>query len=147
MLRGLVFMLVLAGMIAVLGPWLLEALFDAPVAGVRFQALLAAMVAGSLGGVLSVMMRFSRRTLRIRKDADMKRVRQLGMFRPVVGSMFAVAINVIVLAELIPQLTIGPEVPFFTAVGFLAGFSERWAQDMVAVAGGSFPPPEADGRN
>ena len=99
------------------------------------------MVAGSLGGVLSVMMRFSKGRLTIRQNVDMKRIRQLGMFRPVVGSMFAVAINVIVLAGLVPQLTIGPEVAFFAAVGFIAGFSERWAQDMVAVAQSNLPAP------
>ena len=57
-----------------------------------------------------------------------------GAIRPVIGAIFGLALFVFVTGGLVPidipedQLTANL---FFASVAFLAGFSERWAQDTI----------------
>ena len=60
----------------------------------------------------------------------------LGLMRPFIGALFAVALYFFISGDLVSvfQLPDGEEAQryFFAGLGFLAGFSERFAQDMVA---------------
>ena len=60
----------------------------------------------------------------------------LGLMRPFIGALFAVALYFFIAGDLVSvfQLPDGEQAQryFFAGLGFLAGFSERFAQDMVA---------------
>ena len=62
----------------------------------------------------------------------------LGLMRPFIGALFAVALFFFISGDLVSvfQLPDGEQAQryFFAGLGFLAGFSERFAQDMVAQA-------------
>ena len=92
-------------------------------------------VAGCTGAVVSVMQRMTRSKLDI--DYTMgSTVGTLGMFRPLIGAIFATAAFLLIRAEFVPHV----EVPdgdttsyFFLALAFVTGFSERLAQDMLTT--------------
>jgi hypothetical protein len=68
----------------------------------------------------------------------------LGLIRPFIGALFALALYFFISGELVsvfnlPEDDVQPY--FFAGIGFLAGFSERFAQDIVmqskTAAGGA----------
>jgi hypothetical protein len=90
---------------------------------------------GAVGGVVSVMARITRRsTLNIDSAQGHGVTGLAGAIRPVIGAIFGLALFVFVTGGLVPI-----DVPaeqwkaslFFASVAFLAGFSERWAQDTI----------------
>lgn len=100
---------------------------------------------GGLGGVVSVMQRLTQGNLRVRLESGEATVRLLGIFRPIIGAVLALAIFVLVLGGLIPLEP--PDDPaarayFFAGLSFLAGFSERYAQDMIGVGKAGAKPAE-----
>ena len=98
--------------------------------------LVRAIAAGGLGAIISVMIRISRGQ---RLDVDTTQEPSMtclaGSFRPVIGGVLGVALYVLLKAHVIPldvPAASDPATPyFFTAIAFLAGFSERWAQDTI----------------
>jgi hypothetical protein len=65
-------------------------------------------------------------------------IRLAGGFRPVVGAIFGLALYIFIEAGLFPiKLTVtGQKLTYFyLGVAFLAGFSERLAQDAITKAG------------
>jgi len=90
---------------------------------------------GAVGGVVSVMARITQRsTLNIDSAQGHGVTGLAGAFRPLIGAVFGLALFVFVTGGLVPI-----DVPaeqwkanlFFASVAFLAGFSERWAQDTI----------------
>jgi hypothetical protein len=90
---------------------------------------------GAVGGVVSVMARITRRSALNIDSAQGHGVTGLaGAIRPLIGAVFGLALFVFVTGGLVPI-----DVPaeqwkanlFFASVAFLAGFSERWAQDTI----------------
>jgi hypothetical protein len=90
---------------------------------------------GAVGGVVSVMARITRRSALNIDSAQGHGVTGLaGAIRPLIGAIFGLALFVFVTGGLVPI-----DVPdeawkanlFFASVAFLAGFSERWAQDTI----------------
>ncbi|WP_156391170.1 MULTISPECIES: hypothetical protein [unclassified Nocardioides] len=90
---------------------------------------------GAVGGVVSVMARITRRsTLNIDSAQGHGVTGLAGAIRPVIGAVFGLALFVFVAGGLVPI-----DVPtdqwranlFFASLAFLAGFSERWAQDTI----------------
>jgi hypothetical protein len=98
--------------------------------------LVRAIAAGGLGAIISVMIRISRGQ---RLDVDTTQepflICAAGGFRPVIGGALGVALYVLLKAGFIPLQIPAESAPaapyFFTAIAFLAGFSERWAQDTI----------------
>ena len=79
-------------------------------------------------------------------DAQPSQLVRLGAFRPIIGSLFGTAITVLVAGDLLPIA--GPqELPrqlyFYAGLTFIAGFSERWAQDMLSGTESLSPQPAA----
>ena len=100
------------------------------------------MAAGSVGALVSVMVRmtFGRFSMNLPTlDHDMRStdLRLVGMMRPVVGAIFGFMVYAFIKAALVPvePQGDGPDAFLYVAVGFLAGFSERLAQDMFARSG------------
>jgi hypothetical protein len=108
---------------------------------------------GAVGGVVSVMARITRRSTLNIDSAQGHGVTSLaGAIRPVIGAVFGLALFVFVTGGLVPI-----DVPaddwqanlFFASVAFLAGFSERWAQDTIVHSAPSvtFTRATAESRN
>lgn len=98
--------------------------------------LLASLFSGGIGAMVSVMSRMTFGTLELKYEAGRRYLMLLGGFRPIVGSVFGGAVFMLVVSGLLPLAE--PSDPskqlyFYSAIAFLAGFSERWAQDMLVV--------------
>jgi hypothetical protein len=92
--------------------------------------------AGGVGAVISVMVRVTNND---NLNIDFERGRVIaflvGGFRPIIGAVFGGILLIFLKSGLI-AITIAPAslqdiTLFYVAVGFLAGFSERWAQDTI----------------
>jgi hypothetical protein len=111
------------------------------IAGARLlhEPLLAAPLAGGAGAVVSVMTRMTRDQLSLNYESGVTTIRILGVIRPLLGGLFGGALYLLLAGGL---LTVAhtPDDPtdliyFYTGIAFVAGFSERWAQDVVTGKG------------
>ncbi|WP_370942705.1 hypothetical protein AB5J62_26905 [Amycolatopsis sp. cg5] len=95
--------------------------------------LTVCLASGAIGATVSVMVRITKNG---NLDVAIDRTRWMtslgGAFRPVVGAIFGAAFFVLIKGSLIPLKDAGANDAFyFTGLAFLAGFSERWAQDTI----------------
>ncbi|OXM69825.1 hypothetical protein CF165_07465 [Amycolatopsis vastitatis] len=97
--------------------------------------LTTCLVAGAIGAILSVMTRTTNRQ-RVRVGLGQGRfvIFLSGSFRLIIGAIFGAATFVLVSVGLLP-IAVPPAAEkmnlFFAGLAFLAGFSERWAQDAI----------------
>jgi hypothetical protein len=113
-------------------------------AGLRNHGL-SALLAGGIGSIASVMIRITRGQ-QLSIDVHQGRGVTLiaGMFRPLIGAVFGVALYVLVLGGIVPLDVPAESVDhFFAGLGFIAGFSERWAQDTIVRSAPISPSPAA----
>lgn len=95
------------------------------------------LVSGGLGAVVSVMARITHRD---RLDVAIDRRPRLTVFagalRPLAGAVFGLAFYVLTAGGLLPFAPgrTADADSFFWGLAFLAGFSERWAQDTIVKA-------------
>ncbi len=105
------------------------------------------VVAGGAGAIISVMSRISSGKLALDGHASRSLLRLTGAARPVIGAVMALVVYVVILSGLVP-VDVPEEAPdstyLFLAFSFLAGFSERFAQDMLARASSLAMPGEED---
>jgi hypothetical protein len=102
-------------------------------------------VIGGIGAVVSVMQRMGSGSLVLRDRAGRSALVMMGAFRPLVGAVFASVVAALLSTGLVPIKMpdgVPPTVVVYSVVAFFAGFSERFAQDMLgagemAVAGGT----------
>lgn len=132
MINGVALWILLA---IVLFQWI-PALQDGSVlAGFKFAPL--TLLAGGIGAIVSVMSRMTFDDLKLDYYSGGTLLKLLGGFRIVMGAILGTAIYVLVQSGLIP-ISIPEDiekVPFFFAgIAFIAGFAERWAQDMLLTA-------------
>jgi hypothetical protein len=129
MLIGAIFLIILVAAIFAAFPG--KDSTDLPIFGI--------VASGGVGAIVSVMSRLTSNKLRVDPSAGPLLVRLAGGFRPVVGAIFGLAIFVFVQATVLPvKITVtGIQLNYFyLAIAFLAGFSERFAQDAITRAGG-----------
>jgi hypothetical protein len=116
------------------------------------EPLLAAPLAGGAGALVSVMTRMTRGQLVLNYESGRRTIRLIGAMRPVIGALFGAALYLLLAGGLVtlaqtPENDATKLLYFYTAIAFLAGFSERWAQDVVAGAetavGPAAAPPAA----
>lgn len=120
--------------LALLG-WIL---YLAPASPLDLALTMGILTAGGFGAVVSVMVRISHGRLEIDPRAGLYAAGLSGAFRPVLGAVFGVAIYVVVMSGLLPvevPAEAGARAHFFYALAFLAGFSERLAQDVFIRSG------------
>ena len=101
------------------------------------------IIGGGLGAITSVMVRITRGQ---KLEVDIHQGRAVtfiaGMFRPLVGATFGVALYVLVIGGLLPLAPNSQAAAhFFGGLSFLAGFSERWAQDTIVRSAPIAPSP------
>lgn len=99
-------------------------------------ALVASALFGALGAVVSVFQRISTGKLTLDFNASRWQLLSLGGLRPLVGAIFGTVAQFALGAGLFgtgdrPGTALGA----FALIGFAAGFSERFATDMVERAG------------
>ena len=100
------------------------------------------LLIGGLGGIVSVMQRMTAGKLSLDYRVDRQTMILLGVIRPLIGAVFAVLLFALFMASLIPMANMPPMnepsrlIYTYGAIAFFAGFSERWAQDMIAAGQG-----------
>ena len=101
-----------------------------------------ALLAGGLGAVVSVLQQMTSGALHLDETAGSSMLFRFGALRPVVGGILGLAVATLFAGGLLPAISVEPgqELPFYAAIGFLAGFSERFAQDMIANSGRPLAP-------
>ncbi len=105
------------------------------------------LVVGGAGAVVSVMTRISSGKLILDPHASRGMLALGGVVRPVIGAVMALVVYVVIQSGLVPM-----EVPdgtqdatyLFVTLAFLAGFSERFAQDMLSRASSLAMPGEGE---
>jgi hypothetical protein len=105
--------------------------------------LLLVAVAGAVGAAISVPMRMTSGSFRMNLptlNAEMKGtdLHLVGALRPMMGLVLALASYTVVLAGLVPMKDGEGELKqaaLYVTIGFLAGFTERFAQDMFVRSG------------
>jgi hypothetical protein len=101
--------------------------------------LLVSLLAGGVGAIVSVMNRMTSGSLVLVAESGKAIIRLLGAIRPLLGAVLGIALYVLLSAGLVSVASTpnnGKEVLVAAGLGFLAGFSERFAQDMIAGAAG-----------
>lgn len=98
-------------------------------------ALVASALFGALGAVVSVFQRISTGRLTLDFNASRGQLLSLGGLRPLVGAVFGVVAQFALGAGLFGVAQAPTAVGVFALIGFAAGFSERFATDMVERAG------------
>jgi hypothetical protein len=108
------------------------------------RTAIAAFAAGGVGALVSVMSRLTSGKLVVDYDIGRDTLRVFGALRPFIGAVFGLALFFALRSDVL-NLQVGRSAantfPFYVFLGFLAGFSERWAQDMLLGAGKSVLPP------
>jgi hypothetical protein len=108
--------------------------------------ILATIAAGGMGAAVSVLLRMARGAFSQDYELGRKVTRRLAMARPFVGAAFAIMIFLLLKSDLIDVgglKTQDQTIYFYCAVGFLAGFSERWAR---VIIGGVFGSEESNAK-
>jgi hypothetical protein len=101
------------------------------------DAATVSVLGGAAGAVVSVMNRMTSGSLKVRPEAGKKTIRALGFMRPVIGATFGAVVYLFLDGGIVQVLSPpdgGANLAFFAALGFLSGFSERFAQDVIAQA-------------
>ena len=113
-------------------------------AGLLDKPATVAALGGAIGATVSVLSRMSSGGLRLTPESGTKTIRALGFMRPVIGAVFGAVIYVFLdggIVEIFSPPSGGSELAFYAGLGFLSGFSERFAQDVIAQVGPKTPQP------
>jgi hypothetical protein len=138
-LVGMLRFLVLAGVVtAVIA--ITKGLLDDPAT--------VAVLGGATGAVVSVMARMSSGGLKLTPESGRKTIRALGFMRPVLGAVFGAVIYVLLDGGIVdvinPPAGDSGKLAFYAGIGFISGFSERFAQDVIAQVDPKKSPPPPD---
>jgi hypothetical protein len=122
-------MLLLVGA-AVLGGFLVH------LPGIDDREFYGCLAAGAIGAVVSVVQRINAGRFELEYDVGCHYVRFLGALRPLIGAVFGLALYFAITSRILKlfELPPGGTTSRFYAllvIAFLAGFSERWAQDTL----------------
>lgn len=97
-----------------------------------------AILAGGVGACLSVLQRMTSDDLKLNYQAGDKMLVAFGAVRPFVGAVFGMVTFCVLKAKLISALIVpqgvNEQLAFVTVFAFVAGFNERFFQDMLANA-------------
>ena len=93
-----------------------------------------ALPAGAVGALVSVFQRMTSGKLKLDIHTGTWMTVWYGALRPVIGGILGMAVFVLLKGGLLPAIEVaeGSELAFYAGLGFLAGFNERFAQDMLA---------------
>jgi hypothetical protein len=131
--------------IAALAPALAYGLSSGSVPDVDSTLFVGCLVAGSLGAVMSVLIRLGGDSFDVDHQFGREYLTSLAALRPFIGAVFAVLLYFAFKGNLLKQVEVpghgAGEFAFFVTSSFAIGFSERFAKQIVrsaeAGAGGS----------
>lgn len=111
-------------------------IFAAAWLAISWASPIAALVAGAAGAVVSVIQRINSGKFTLEYDVGGPYAFFLGGLRPLIGGAFAMAISFAFLGGLLHLPVAANETTdhrrlALLVLGFMAGFSERWAQDTL----------------
>ena len=96
-------------------------------------------------------------SLKVRPEAGKKTIRALGFMRPVIGAVFGAVVYLFLDGGIVQVLSPpdgGANLAFYAGLGFVSGFSDRFAQDVIAQTSGktderssAAPPPPDTARS
>jgi hypothetical protein len=123
-------MVAVAAVVAVIAGYLLTSDWVGPI---------AAVIAGSIGAVVSVIQRINAGNFDLSYDVGRPYAFFLGGLRPLIGAAFAMAISFLFTSGMLHlplanNATATQTRLALMVIAFSAGFSERWAQDTLATA-------------
>lgn len=101
------------------------------------RLLLLCIGSGAVGALVSVLSRMSAATDKFAVDFEVGRplLRRLGLYKPLVGSVFGVALYFLLASGLLmTKPPVGKVIYFYAIAAFLAGFSERFTGVMFGGA-------------
>ena len=111
------------------------ALFGALDETEKVRGFYAALAAGGIGAVISVLMRMSGRgSFTIDHELSRREVMLVGAYRPLIGAVSGVIVYFLFQTPLMPMEQDKLTIPFYVVVAFLAGFSERWTKVVLSGA-------------
>ncbi len=115
---------------------------------ISWAAPVAALMAGALGAVVSVVQRINAGKFTLEYDVGRPYAMFLGGLRPLIGGSFALIISFAFTGGLLHVPIAAGETPdhrrlALLVLSFLAGFSERWAQDTLAAVAPVDSKPDA----
>lgn len=133
--KGMLFGLVVLALAGLTALWAIGDTADV-------EMFLAVTSAGGAGAMVSAMSRMGSDAFYLDPLAEHRGVALLGAFRPLIGAVFGAATFVVVeggLLDVVPASVSDAEtrIFFFAALGFLAGFNERFATGVLSRAGAS----------
>jgi hypothetical protein len=103
-----------------------------------WQSPTAAIIAGAIGAVVSVIQRINAGNFNLSYDVGRPYAFFLGGLRPLIGAAFALAVSFAFSSGMLhaPIAANDPNKDHLAllVIAFFAGFSERWAQDTLATA-------------
>jgi hypothetical protein len=110
--------------------------FLVPLPGIDDREFYGCLGAGAVGAVVSVMQRINSGHFDLEYDVGRAYVRFLGALRPAMGAIFGLAIYFAINGDILKLFALPPKgttgrLFALLVVAFLAGFSERWAQDTL----------------
>jgi hypothetical protein len=139
--------------LAALAPPLAYLLSSVSVPDVDSTLFVGCLVAGSLGAVMSVLIRLGGDSLDVDHQFGREYLTSLAAVRPLIGAVFAVLLYFAFKGNLVKQVDVSRhgagEFAFFVTSAFAVGFSERFAKQIVrtgemgAGASPSVAPPPA----
>jgi hypothetical protein len=108
-----------------------------------------AFLAGGLGAIVSVLQRMGKNRLLISNQGAPELIRVIGAMRPWIGGIFGIVVAAVIQSKILPVISEpeGSGLAFYTVVGFLAGFNERFAQDMLSNSSKSLAADTAPGED
>jgi hypothetical protein len=137
----------IAGVTAALGLFALFASWWIPLPGItESRDFYGAIAAGAFGALVSVIQRINSGHFDLTYDVGRPYLAFLGGLRPMIGAGFGLILYFAVESGLLTIFDIPENEPqrlfAFLVIAFLAGFSERWAQDTLTSAVPSPPASE-----
>jgi hypothetical protein len=132
----------LLGMLMAIIPAAIITAIIALTAGLLNKPVTVALLGGAIGAVVSVMSRMSSGSIELTPESGKKTIRALGFMRPVIGGVFGAVIYLFLaggVVDLVTPPTGSAELAFYAGLGFLSGFSERFAQDVIAEGASKTP--------
>lgn len=103
--------------------------------GIALGPLLGWAFVGAVGACISVLARIARQDFTPNWEATQRELWVTGAFRPILGAVLGVAVPVFFIGGIAAAGAAPADDKaryFYLALAFAAGFSERWAQDLIA---------------
>jgi hypothetical protein len=111
----------------------------------NWSRLFEGAIFGAAGALASVLFRMQRGELRLNPRQGMKMIGTAALVRPLMGALFGGITVALLLSGLLPIEVTSTEPDrfyFLSSLAFVAGFTERWAPNLLQVAGSQANPEE-----